>query len=1044
MISLLLLACTRQAPLPDVGDCAVYPDGVYEYGQIGIGTCLAGPTELHFVEDADGAPVLLVTNSNPYSLFTNGSLGAIPWSDDILEMGRVTIDSLGAGALEMPDFVGGLALADDLALVASRLSEDARVRQSYDDVHLVDVSNPLTPVYSGRGPNGASSITVESDPVDVVRDPVSGWAYVANRTSHSVSVIDASGETLSIVQPWPEHVLTTERFYDDDYSGSTAALADLEAYATEDLPDDIWTLDWIEGTWWLWLPGAEGLTRNQTTGNGVYAASNLGAELAPDDTVTEVRDPSYAADGLMIFADGDSIFAAESGDWVGDWTISDAALYTAADDEITIGGPALLAGSDAFWLVYDVTDAAGDRTITAATSADGVTYQRLDAPLLSPENSHEMGGVSTPAVVWDAQSERWRMFYTADDGDRMTIGHAVSDDLATWIADDVPIFSEDGADVAAPVLSMDVGSWRMWVSIRDDATGQWEVAEGWGWRATAVAGYHLGPGDAGAESEGGIRIDSIDEDAGLAWTTLVSDGGVSRIGVAEISADGTIEPGGVVLEGATGFDAQGVASPTVVREGSGFRMYYAGDDGSVQRIGLATSTDGLTWTRAGQVLGNGEEWDSVAVVPGSVETLSDGRLRLWYAGTDGETWRIGAAISSDGETFTRDEGTRGYLLGTGTPGDWDDSGVRDPFVIADEDGLHLWYAGTDGAVWRLGHAFRSSDDEAFDGASTTDAETPRPVLTEDGGLFHPDGLRRPLLIPDGDRWTGWYAGLYDDVSRVGALTAATPEHMHKILARPTPGDELTFSTERGDPDALAIPLDTTIPDGEMSGLGLISLAVDSDRGVLYGVSKHLPYIAVIDIRDDSDAAQGFSDLNYLDVEAIIRVDGASTSAGFRQVVPVGDQLYALAHNPESILVLDVSALTDDASADIIEDPVVGWLPAARGLDRDEGLNTQSSVGPAQMVLHPDGRRLVLTNFNANSVSIYDLALGPFGQWVAEISNVGENPYALVLTPDGGAAVIANYVGEVDEDGLALSTLGVLDLDETSPDYLEMRTWIVNR
>ena len=29
----------------DVGPCAVYPDGVYEYGQIGIGSCLAGPVD---------------------------------------------------------------------------------------------------------------------------------------------------------------------------------------------------------------------------------------------------------------------------------------------------------------------------------------------------------------------------------------------------------------------------------------------------------------------------------------------------------------------------------------------------------------------------------------------------------------------------------------------------------------------------------------------------------------------------------------------------------------------------------------------------------------------------------------------------------------------------------------------------------------------------------------------------------------------------------------------------------------------------------------
>ena len=53
-MSVLLLsffACVVSAPLPDVGPCADYPDGVYEYGQIGIGTCLAGPASLQFLDD---------------------------------------------------------------------------------------------------------------------------------------------------------------------------------------------------------------------------------------------------------------------------------------------------------------------------------------------------------------------------------------------------------------------------------------------------------------------------------------------------------------------------------------------------------------------------------------------------------------------------------------------------------------------------------------------------------------------------------------------------------------------------------------------------------------------------------------------------------------------------------------------------------------------------------------------------------------------------------------------------------------------------------
>src|SRR5688572_335402 len=60
--------------------------------------------------------------------------------------------------------------------------------------------------------------------------------------------------------------------------------------------------------------------------------------------------------------------------------------------------------------------------------------------------------------------------------------------------------------------------------------------------------------------------------------------------------------GGSVLDvGAAGaFDQRWVTCPTVLREGDAYRMWYSSyynaqyGDG---RIGLATSKDGLTWTR---------------------------------------------------------------------------------------------------------------------------------------------------------------------------------------------------------------------------------------------------------------------------------------------------------------------------------------------------------------------------------------------------------------------------------------------------------------
>jgi DNA-binding beta-propeller fold protein YncE len=201
---------------------------------------------------------------------------------------------------------------------------------------------------------------------------------------------------------------------------------------------------------------------------------------------------------------------------------------------------------------------------------------------------------------------------------------------------------------------------------------------------------------------------------------------------------------------------------------------------------------------------------------------------------------------------------------------------------------------------------------------------------------------------------------------------------------------------------------------------------------------------VLDIRDDSTEA--FQDLNYLDVEAVLAYDNASDADGFRGVVviPGEDRLYAVNDEPEGIWTLDISGLVDDAFSEFIYDTVIGWLPAPRSGERDEGVSTMSSVGPATLLPDPDGQRLYLTNFNANSLTVYDLDLGPNGTLTDEIPNLGENPYGMVLTPDGKHVVIANYGGEVAQSGLALSTLAVMDIDETSPTYLEVLTWIVDR
>ncbi|MDO8587429.1 MAG: hypothetical protein Q7T82_10345 [Armatimonadota bacterium] len=135
------------------------------------------------------------------------------------------------------------------------------------------------------------------------------------------------------------------------------------------------------------------------------------------------------------------------------------------------------------------------------------------------------------------------------------------------------------------------------------------------------------------------------------------------------------------------------------------------------RIGYATSTDGQSWAKH-EISGNPSpvldigspgQLDSKGV--GQPYVLKEGSTyRMWYEGFDGTKWRIFYATSSDGISWTK----QGVALGSGTAGSPDDQGVRNPVVIQRNGLYELWYQGrgssspnyhvlratsSDGTVW---------------------------------------------------------------------------------------------------------------------------------------------------------------------------------------------------------------------------------------------------------------------------------------------------------------------------------------------------------
>jgi predicted GH43/DUF377 family glycosyl hydrolase len=88
---------------------------------------------------------------------------------------------------------------------------------------------------------------------------------------------------------------------------------------------------------------------------------------------------------------------------------------------------------------------------------------------------------------------------------------------------------------------------------------------------------------------------------------------------------------GIVLEPET--DELAASHPCVLDFSRIFYMFYASDDGRQVRVDLATSRDGTSWERRGTTLGpSGQNPDGLGAHSPCVVRLSDGSLRMWYAG----------------------------------------------------------------------------------------------------------------------------------------------------------------------------------------------------------------------------------------------------------------------------------------------------------------------------------------------------------------------------------------------------------------------------
>lgn len=342
--------------------------------------------------------------------------------------------------------------------------------------------------------------------------------------------------------------------------------------------------------------------------------------------------------------------------------------------------------------------------VTASTTCDsGSACLYSDGRMgLGSSGTGDDAGIFTTSVIKDGAT--YKMWYVGNDGSIMRNYYATSSDGLTWTKYDNTIPSDsDSTSTNGRIPRGTTGK-------GDDsrAFNSTVIKDG----STYKMWYS---GDDGSN----YRIYFATSPDGLVWTkynnTIPTNSDTS-------STDGRLPLGTT----GTGDDVH-VFNPKVIKDGSTYKMWYVGYDGSMYNIFYATSSDGLSWTKYnnitpsasdnissnGQIpVGTSGKGDDARVYPSTV--LKDGGYyKTWYSGFDGTYWRIYYAISNDGLTWKKVNNTiptdsnliaNNGQIPQGTSGTGDDDHVVHFNVMYDNGLYRAWYSGEDGSSYRVYYA----------------------------------------------------------------------------------------------------------------------------------------------------------------------------------------------------------------------------------------------------------------------------------------------------------------------------------------------------
>ncbi|NQV41479.1 MAG: hypothetical protein HQ506_03910 [Candidatus Marinimicrobia bacterium] len=154
-------------------------------------------------------------------------------------------------------------------------------------------------------------------------------------------------------------------------------------------------------------------------------------------------------------------------------------------------------------------------------------------------------------------------------------------------------------------------------------------------------------------------------------------------------------PNNPIFNGDQYWDDLAVINPTVLYEDGAYKMWFGGRNvGLPIQIGYATSQDGIVWDELPApvlTVGSGGDFDSQDLK--SICVLHDeSEYKMYYTATNSSAMpRLGLATSPDGISWTKS--SQNPILELGQTGSWNESRAHNATVIKRDELYYMWFTG---------------------------------------------------------------------------------------------------------------------------------------------------------------------------------------------------------------------------------------------------------------------------------------------------------------------------------------------------------------